>query len=268
MVDARRGMDSPVSLMATLGGMHRGHEVLLDEARVAGRTLVASLFLNPTQFAPGEDLDRYPVDTERDLAIFRAKGVDIVFMPSVEEMYPPGGDASMDPGPVGDVLEGVHRPGHFRGVATVVAKICSTIRPHIAVWGAKDAQQNVVIQNVTDVLGLRVEHRIIQTVRDDDGVALSSRNRYLSSEERRAAPALYRGLQEAQVLWNSGEADPGALKAIVEAASAHEDLIQLDYVSVADPLTFVELERSRSGAVVSLAANLGGARLIDNIVLK
>ena len=268
MVEARRALDSPVSLMATLGGMHRGHEVLLDEARTVGRTLMASLFLNPTQFTPGEDLDRYPVDTERDLTIFRAKGVDILFMPSVEEMYPPGDDAYMDPGPVGDVLEGVHRPGHFRGVATVVAKICGTIRPDIAVWGAKDAQQNVVIQNVTDALGLPVEHRIIPTVRADDGVALSSRNRYLSPEERRAAPALYRGLQDAQTLWNSGEVDPVALKAAVEATSSREDLIHLDYVSVADPVTFAEVEQSRSGAVVSLAANLGGARLIDNIVLK
>jgi pantoate--beta-alanine ligase len=268
MIDVRRGLDSPVSLMATLGGMHLGHEALLDEARVAGRTLVASLFLNPTQFAADEDLDRYPVDTERDLAIFRAKGVDVLFKPSVEEMYPPGDDAEMDPGPVGDILEGAHRPGHFRGVATVVAKICSTIRPDIAVWGAKDAQQNVVIRHVTKTLGLQVEHRIITTVRDPEGVALSSRNRYLSALEWSAAPVLYQALQGAQELWDSGEVNAAALKASVEAAVASESMVQLDYVSVADPETFTELEPARSGAVVSLAANLGSARLIDNIVLK
>jgi pantoate--beta-alanine ligase len=254
--------------MATLGGMHLGHEALLDEARAAGRTLVASLFLNPKQFSPAEDLDRYPVDTERDLAIFRAKGVDVLFMPSVDEMYPPGDDADMDPGPVGEILEGASRPGHFRGVATVVARICSTIRPDIAVWGAKDAQQNVVIRNVTETLGLPVEHRIIPTVRDDDGVALSSRNRYLSSSERSAAPVLYKALQGAQKLWESGEVNPEVLKGSVEIAVAREHLIQLDYVSVADPETFAELEPARSGAVISLAANLGSARLIDNIVLK
>jgi pantoate--beta-alanine ligase len=248
--------------------MHRGHEALLDEARAAGRALVASLFLNPTQFAADEDLDRYPVDTERDLAIFREKGVDVLFMPSVAEMYPPGDDTEMDPGPVGDVLEGAHRPGHFRGVATVVAKICSSIRPDIAVWGAKDAQQNVVIRNVTQVIGLQVDHRIISTVRDDDGLALSSRNRYLTAAERAATPALFRGLREAQRLWDAGERNPEALKAAVEAEIALEELISLDYVSVADPQSFEELEIARSGAVVSLAANLSSARLIDNIVLK
>jgi len=268
MVEVRNGLISPVSMMATLGGMHRGHEVLLAEARVSGDTLIASLFLNPTQFGPNEDLARYPIDTERDLEIFRAQGVDILFMPSVREMYPPGNDVYIDPGPIGNILEGAKRSGHFRGVATVVAKICGAIRPDVAVWGAKDAQQNVVIRAVTEALGMRIEHRIIPTVRDEDGLALSSRNRYLSEDERKAAPVLYRALAIAANLWEAGEDRVSTLKNHVGSVVAVERLIQLDYVSVATPDTFTELDHAQSGAVISLAATLENARLIDNIVLK
>ncbi len=191
MSSARSTMAEPVALMATLGGMHAGHEALLTRGRELGETLVASLFLNPTQFGEGEDLGDYPVDIERDLQIFRAHGVDYVFKPSVEEMYPPGGYQEIDPGPIGKVLEGKQRPGHFVAVATVVGRICSIIQPDMAVWGAKDAQQNLVIKQATELLGLNVDHYVEPTVRDESGLALSSRNAYLSDAERASAAVLY-----------------------------------------------------------------------------
>ncbi len=260
-------MPEPVALMATLGGMHRGHEALVHRARELGATLVASLFLNPTQFSDVEDLDSYPVDTERDLRIFREHGVDYVFKPSVEEMYPPGGYRTVDPGPIGEVLEGQRRPGHFVAVATVVGRILSIIRPNMAVWGAKDAQQNLVIKKATEVLELDVAHVIGPTVRDDSGLALSSRNVYLSDAERRSATALYRGLREAADEFERGEADAESLRNIVRTVVAREPLVDLDYVSAADPETLSELETVSDGTLLSLAARVGRSRLIDNVVL-
>lgn len=267
MIAARSEMSGPVALMATLGGMHRGHEALLQRARGLGATLVASLFLNPSQFGEGEDLNAYPTDTERDLTIFREHGVDYVFKPSVEEMYPPGGYQTVDPGPIGLVLEGRERPGHFTAVATVVGRILSIVRPDIAVWGAKDAQQNLVIKRATEILQLDVVHVIEPTVRDGSGLALSSRNAYLSATERRAATVLYRGLNKARDMFLRGAADADLLRDIVRAEIAREPLVELDYVSAADPMTLVELETVRDGALLSLAAHVGGARLIDNVVL-
>ena len=267
MSAARAAMPEPVALMATLGGMHRGHETLLQRARGLGTTLVASLFLNPTQFGEDEDLDAYPVDTERDLRIFGEHRVDYVFKPSVDEMYPPGGYRTVDPGPIGQVLEGFRRPGHFLAVATVVGRICSVIRPSMAVWGAKDAQQNLVIKQATKVLQLDVEHFIEPTVRDDSGLALSSRNAYLSDAERRAAAALYRGLAEAAGEYRRGESGADFLRSIVRTAVAREPLINLEYVSAAHPETLAELETASAGTLLSLAATVGRARLIDNVVL-
>ncbi len=267
MSAARADMPEPVALMATLGGMHRGHEALLHRARGLGTTLVASLFLNPTQFSELEDLDAYPVDTERDLRIFREHGVDYVFKPSVDEMYAPGGYRTVDPGPIGQVLEGKQRPGHFVAVATVVGRICSIIRPNIAVWGAKDAQQNLVIKRATDVLELDVAHVIEPTVRDESGLALSSRNAYLSDAERRSAAALYRGLKMAVEEFAHGETAAESLRNIVRAAVVREPLIELDYVSAADPVTLAELATVSDGTLLSLAASVGRARLIDNVVL-
>ncbi len=267
MSAVRAAMPEPVALMATLGGMHRGHEALLQRARGLGTTLVASLFLNPTQFGEDEDLGSYPVDTERDLRIFREHCVDYVFKPSIDEMYPPGGYRTIDPGPMGQVLEGEQRPGHFVAVATVVGRICSLIRPNMAVWGAKDAQQNLVIKRATEALELDVAHVIEPTVRDESGLALSSRNAYLSDAERRAAAALYRGLTEAARDFRRGDSDAASLRSIVRTAVAREPLIDLEYVSAAHPETLAELETASAGTLLSLAATVGRARLIDNVVL-
>lgn len=267
MITARAEMAGPVALMATLGGMHRGHEALLRHARGLCATLVASLFLNPTQFGEGEDLDAYPIDTERDLRIFQEQGVDYVFKPSVEEMYPSGGYREVDPGPIGLVLEGRERPSHFAAVATVVGRILSIIQPDTAVWGAKDAQQNLVIKKATEILQLDVVHVIEPTVREESGLALSSRNVYLSAAERSAAAVLFRGLSNAAGTFSKGVTDGDVLRNIVRTEIAGEPLVALDYVSAADPVTLAELETVSAGTLLSLAARVGRARLIDNVVL-
>ncbi len=265
---ARSALGGPVSMMATLGGMHEGHEALLRRARAEGASLVASLFLNPTQFDDPSDLERYPTDRARDLATFEAHGVDVVFAPTVEEMYPDGASTQVDPGPMATVLEGAHRPGHFRGVATVVTKILTVLRPDVAVWGAKDAQQNVVISRVTRDLGMPVRHVLVPTVRAPDGLALSSRNRHLSPPERAQATALHAGLRHAAQLWADGETDGEALRSAVRRTLEEHPLVSLEYVSVADPETLEELDEARPGALLSLAAHVGRTRLIDNLTLR
>jgi pantoate--beta-alanine ligase len=264
---ARRALPGPVAMMATLGGMHAGHEALLRRARQEGTSLVASIFLNPTQFDDPSDLERYPADRARDLAIFETHGVDVVFAPEVHDMYPAGASTEVDPGSVATVLEGAHRPGHFRGVATVVTKILTVLRPDVAVWGAKDAQQNVIIRGITRDLGMAVRHVLVPTVRAPDGLALSSRNRHLDPRERAQATALHTALMHAASLWESGEPRADLLRAAVRQAVQEQDLISLEYVSLADPDTLKELDRARTGALLSLAAHVGRTRLIDNITL-
>lgn len=264
---ARAGLDGPVAMMATLGGMHDGHRALLVRAREAGASVVASIFLNPTQFDDPVDLERYPGNREADLETFRTHGVDVVFAPTVAEMYPEGSSTEVDPGPVALVLEGAHRPGHFRGVATVVTKILTVLRPDIAVWGAKDAQQNVVIRRVSRDLGMAVEHVIAPTVRAPDGLALSSRNRHLGEDERAQATSLFRGLERARVAWRSGLRDAERLRDEVRAEVAMSPLVSLEYVSIAHPDTLEELTTAPAGSLLSLAARVGQTRLIDNVEL-
>jgi pantoate--beta-alanine ligase len=264
----RNRLEAPVSMMATLGGMHAGHQALLARAREEGASLVASLFLNPTQFGDPSDLERYPQDVDSDLDLFERMGVDVVFRPSVEEMYRPGHSVVVDPGAIGSVLEGAQRPGHFVGVATVVAKILCAVRPDVAVWGAKDAQQNVVIRRLTRDLCMEVRHVIVPTVRADDGLALSSRNTRLSDDERRAAAILFRALSEGLHLWEAGERDAHAIRERVRAEIEQESRVLLDYVSVAAPETLTELESVASGSLLALAARVGPVRLIDNVVLE
>lgn len=268
MHEVRGALAGPVAMMATLGGMHAGHEALLERARREGTSLVASLFLNPTQFDDPGDLARYPTDRERDLEVFRRRGVDVVFAPTVEEMYPPGSSTVVDPGPLGRVLEGAHRPGHFLGVATVVAKILTVLRPDVAVWGAKDAQQNVVIRRISRDLGMAVRHVVVPTVRAPDGLALSSRNALLSPEERAQAPGLFAGLSRALAAWRGGERSAERIRWLVRKEVDRRPLLVLDYVSVADPETLEELETARPGALLSLAARIGRTRLIDNVTLE
>jgi pantoate--beta-alanine ligase len=264
---ARADLPGPVAMMATLGGMHEGHEALLERARAVGTSVVASLFLNPTQFDDPTDLERYPADRARDLEIFERHGVDVVFAPTADAMYPPGSSTEVDPGPVARVLEGAHRAGHFRGVATVVTKILTILRPDIAVWGAKDAQQNVVIRRISRDLGMPVEHVLVPTVRSPDGLALSSRNRHLSEAERKQATSLHAGLQAALRAWSGGLRDADLLREAVRSEIAGCPLVSLEYVSVAHPETLEELRTAVEGALVSLAARVGRTRLIDNVTL-
>ncbi len=264
----RRAAPGSAGFVPTMGYLHEGHLALVRRARAENDSVAVSIFVNPTQFGPTEDLARYPRDEGRDLALLDAGGVAAVFLPAVEEMYPPGFATSIDVGgALTDVLEGAARPGHFRGVATVVAKLLSIAGAERAYFGRKDAQQLAVVRRMAADLNLPVEIVACATVREPDGLAMSSRNVYLSPEERRAAPALYAALREAQARFAAGERSAEALRALIRERVATEPLLALEYVSVADPDTLVELHEARADALVSLAARLGATRLIDNVTL-
>ena len=261
------GPPGRIGLVPTMGALHEGHLSLVRHARAHDDTVVVSIFVNPTQFGPGEDYARYPRDPDRDLALLRDLSTDIVFMPPVEEVYPQGFDTYVLVEKLAQVLEGAQRPGHFRGVATVVAKLFNVVQPHRAYFGQKDAQQLVVIRRLARDLDLPVEVVGLPTVREPDGLAMSSRNAYLSAEERRAAVVLYRSLEAAQELWRSGVRDAALIRRRITDVLAAEPLARVDYVSVADAETLEELETVERPALVSLAVRIGGTRLIDNLAL-
>ena len=224
--------------------------------------------MNPAQFGPQEDLATYPRDMERDLGLLEAEGVDLVCAPAPEEVYPPGFDTWVEPGELANRLEGAVRPGHFRGVATVVTKLFNVVRPERAYFGQKDGQQLAVIRQLVRDLNLGIEIVAVPTVRDANGLALSSRNAYLTAEQQAAAPVIYRALSKAGELWREGQGDAELLRMTVRAVLEGEPLIEeIDYVSVADAATMAELERVDGTAMVSVAVRLGKTRLIDNIVL-
>jgi len=263
----------PLGLVPTMGALHDGHLALVKRARQENQTVVATIFVNPTQFGPQEDLAAYPRDRERDLGLFRQQGVDLVFTPAVDEIYPPGFDTWVDVGALGDRLEGARRPGHFRGVATVVTKLFTLARPDRAYFGQKDGQQLAVIRRLTRDLNLGLEIVAVPTVRDPDGLAQSSRNAYLTPSQREAAPVVYRALRRAEELWNNGVIDAGQLRAEVKAVLEAEPLVEsIDYVSVAGGESLEELDQlPRSGqirAMVSVAVMMGRTRLIDNVILE
>ncbi len=267
-VRAWRGrVTGSVGFVPTMGYLHAGHLELVRRARRENDAVVVSIFVNPLQFGPHEDFERYPRDLERDLRLLRDEGVDVVFAPEVAEIYPPGFSTVVDVGPIGERLEGASRPGHFRGVATVVTKLFMIVQPHRAYFGWKDAQQVVVIHKLATDLAIPVEIVAVPTVREEDGLACSSRNVYLSPEERRVAPALYAALAQARALWQEGERDAETLRQAVRARLADEPLIRLDYVSVADAGTMEELAVVDRPAILSLAAWLGTTRLIDAVLL-
>ena len=258
----------PVGLVPTMGAVHAGHVALMDRARSENETVVTSLFVNPKQFGPGEDFGSYPRDFARDLAQFEACGADIAFMPPVEEIYPPGFSTSIDVGPVADRLEGASRPGHFSGVATVVCKLLTTVRPDHAYFGQKDAQQCVVVRRLNADLGLGAEIVIVPTVREPDGLALSSRNVYLVDDERSSALVLHRSLCLAEQLWERGVCGTGEIRTQIRELIESEPGVLIDYVSIADMESLDELDFVRPPALVSVAARVGRTRLIDNIVLE
>jgi len=261
-------MAGSVGLVPTMGYLHEGHLSLVRRARPENEHVVATIFVNPTQFGPQEDYQRYPRDPERDLRLLEQEGTDVVFMPSVEEMYPPGFDVWVEVGEsLTGRLEGAARPGHFRGVTTVVAKLFNIVQAHRAYFGQKDAQQLAVIRKMAVDLNMGVEVVAVPTVREPDGLAMSSRNSYLSPEERRAATVLWRSLCRAQELFDGGERRAEAIRGEMRAVLASEPLARVDYVSVADAETLAELETIEGPALVSLAVRIGGTRLIDNVTV-
>lgn len=267
LLAARQSLPSPVGLVPTMGALHAGHRSLLDHARPDNKSVVASIFVNPTQFGPLEDYERYPRDEAADLEVMRAAGVDLVFAPEVEEMYPEGFGTRIEVGPLGDILEGAMRPGHFAGVATVVTILFSLVRPERAYFGQKDGQQTIIVRRLGRDLGLPGEIVVVPTVREPDGLAMSSRNRYLSPEERSAAPVLYRALMAAEEAYAAGERDAQRLRALMHRELEAEPLASADYVSVADAETLAELERIERPALASLAVRFPSARLIDSLPL-
>ncbi len=264
----RAAQAGSVGLVPTMGYLHAGHVSLVDQARRDNDRVAVSLFVNPTQFGPAEDLSRYPRDLERDRTLLERAGCDLLFVPTVEDMYPHGPGASVDPGDVAQPLEGERRPGHFRGVATVVLKLLNIVQPTRAYFGQKDAQQLGVIRAIVRGLDVPVEIVGCPTVREPDGLALSSRNSYLDPDDRRAAPVVHRALVAARALWEQGERRADALREAMRRVLAEEPRARVDYVSVADPLTFRELDVLAGPALLSMAVFVGRARLIDNLVLS
>jgi pantoate--beta-alanine ligase len=263
----RRAAVGTVGLVPTMGYLHAGHLSLVERARRENDRVAASLFVNPTQFAPSEDLARYPRDPGRDTRLLEAAGCDLLFAPSVDEMYPRGFQTAVDVGSVSAPLEGARRPGHFRGVATVVLKLFGILQPDRAYFGQKDAQQLAVIKKMVRDLDVPVDIVACPTVREPDGLAMSSRNVYLDPDDRRAAPALHRALSAARDRWAAGERDAEALRQAMRSVLEAEPRVRVDYVSVADPETCRELERVQGPALLSLAAAVGKAHLIDNVVV-
>ena len=258
-----------LGLVPTMGALHDGHLALVRQARRENATLAVSIFINPSQFGPQEDLSRYPRDLERDLELLREEGADMVFTPDAAEMYPPGFDTWVDPGELANRLEGANRPGHFRGVATIVTKLFNLVTPDRAYFGQKDGQQLAVIRRLVRDLGMGLEIVAVPTVREDDGLAMSSRNLYLTPDQRQAAPVVYRALASAERLWQQGVTDAQQLRQEIHRVLQQEALIErIDYVSVADADSLEELEVVEGRAMLSVAVQLGQPRLIDNIILE
>ncbi len=267
---ARGGLASPVVLVPTMGALHTGHRALLGRARElagAGGSVLVSVFVNPLQFGPGEDLDRYPRTLDEDVAVCGDEGVAVVFAPGPGEMYPAAPMVTIDPGAAGERLEGEFRPGFCRGVLTVVVKLFGLTRPDIAVFGEKDAQQLALVRRMVADLDLGIDIAAVPTVRDSDGLATSSRNHYLSADERETARFLWRALRAGRDEAASGAAKAlAAARAVLDEAACAEPPLRLDYVALADPRTFLEAA-GHGPAVLAVAARVGSTRLIDNVTV-
>ncbi len=266
--DACRKQGKTIAFVPTMGYLHQGHAHLMQEGRKLGDVLIASIFVNPTQFGPGEDFEKYPRDWQRDAQLCASAGVDVIFAPTAEEMYPQGYQTSITVSQVSQNLCGVSRPTHFQGVATVVAKLFNCTKPHVALFGEKDFQQLVVIQRMVKDLNMDIRIIGFPTVREQDGLAMSSRNTYLSAEERISALSLSRGLARARELFQQGERSALVLIATVRQSIEKEKCAAVDYIKVCDIETLQDIETIARPAVMALAVKIGKARLIDNIVLK
>ncbi|MFW6206215.1 MAG: pantoate--beta-alanine ligase [Gemmatimonadota bacterium] len=257
-----------VALVPTMGFLHEGHLSLVDRARERAEYVVMSVFVNPTQFGPGEDFERYPRDLDRDAELAEARGVDLLYAPSTEEVYPLGEPVvRVVPGPLAERLCGLSRPGHFQGVLTVVAKLFGMVQPDVAVFGQKDYQQAVLIRRMVRDLDVPVRIETVPIVREEDGLALSSRNAYLSETERARARSLSQGLLAARSVYEGeGVTNADRLKARARGTMRDAD-VEPEYVELVDPETLESLEEARDGAVLAVAARVGDTRLIDNVIL-
>jgi pantoate--beta-alanine ligase len=267
MREFRKETKRPLGFVPTMGYLHEGHMSLVKRAREENPSVAVSIFVNPMQFGPREDFKSYPRDTRRDLARLEPL-TDIVFMPSDKEMYPRGYDSWVEVKGLTDVLEGAVRPGHFKGVTTVVAKLFNIVQPDKAYFGQKDAQQVAVIKKMVKDLNMNLEVVACPTVREEDGLAMSSRNTYLKREQRQAATVLYRALVLAQELVSRGENDAGAIRLEMKEFIDKEPQATIEYISIADNETLREIHRIKLPALVSMAVKFGKTRLIDNIVLE
>ncbi len=257
-----------VGFVPTMGYLHDGHLALVKQARDENSVVVASIFVNPTQFGPTEDFKTYPRDTERDLAMLRKERTDIVFMPSAEEMYPEGFNSWVEVEKVTSHLEGNCRPGHFKGVTTIVAKLFNIVEPTRAYFGQKDAQQALVIKKMVADLNMNLEVIVAPTVRESDGLAMSSRNVNLNPQERQAAIVLFKALTLARNLWGKGERNAETIRQEMTFLISKEPLAKIEYISIADTETLEELTEIDKPALASLAVRIGKTRLIDNMLLE
>lgn len=263
----RLSLNGTVGLVPTMGYLHEGHLSLVTRAREENRYVIVTIFVNPSQFGPSEDLSKYPRDLERDLNFLRSLGVDLVWTPTTEIMYPSGYQTWVEVEALTKGLEGAMRPGHFRGVATVVAKLFNATQPHKAYFGQKDAQQVAVIRRMAEDLNFPLEVVVCPTHREADGLAMSSRNVYLNEKERKAATVLFHSLSAAKELYDLGERDAEKLRERMKATLAAEPLAQVQYVSCADYDSLEELDKVSGKALLSMAVFIGRTRLIDNLVL-
>jgi pantoate--beta-alanine ligase len=263
--DAFRMEGKKIGFVPTMGFLHQGHLSLMSRAREENDIVVASIFVNPTQFGPMEDLDRYPRDAAGDQAKCENAGVDALFMPQAAEMYPEKPVVFVTVEGVSEVLEGAVRPGHFRGVATVVAKLFNIVKPHRAYFGQKDFQQCVVIKRMVAGLDLDVEVVVLPTVREQDGLAMSSRNSYLGGEERRVAATIWRAMSEGERLYRAGQRDAVAIQSAVRSILMREPGLSIDYVEIVEPVRLMPQSHIESGTVVLVAVRVGRTRLIDNL---
>jgi len=261
-----RGAGKRIGLVPTMGALHEGHLSLVDHARRHAQSVVMSIFVNPLQFGPKEDFGRYPRDLDRDRALAEGRGVHALFVPTVETMYPPGAETRVVPGSSAERWEGEMRPGHFAGVLTVVAKLLHIVQPDVAVFGQKDIQQAILIRQMARDLDWPLELIVGPTVREADGLALSSRNAYLDPAQRREALALSQALRAAERAWHAGEDDVARLEAAMREAFRLHPSVSVDYIAIVDD-RLAPTARASAGTVVAVAARVGTTRLLDNLIL-
>ena len=267
MAYLRNNLKEPVGFVPTMGFLHAGHMSLVRKARAENKTVVVSIYVNPTQFGPKEDLSKYPRDLPRDLAMLEKEGADVVFFPADKEMYPAGYDTWVTVDNLTKPLEGDYRPTHFRGVTTIVAKLFNIVHPTNAYFGQKDAQQVLVVKKMAADLNMNLKVIVCPTVREPDGLAMSSRNVYLTPEQRKAAPVLNRSLLLAKDLFTGGERDAAVILKKMTDLIQKEPLANIDYISISNTETLAELKIINKSALVSMAVRFGNTRLIDNIIL-